>query len=305
VPGVGLRAGGAAIFSGKGGEGKSLLSLGAFLAWAEGLAPFGCPALKPERPLRILAFYLEDDPVAVQDRLRHLLGGRWRAAPENLMLFGRQEEVRLAGSGGHPDESALRRLQATLEAHGPVDVCALDPLAYVHDADENQAGEMLRWLRPLRECVRATGAATWLTHHTGWEGDRGRGTSGLQAWADLELNIKRVGARRGREVTRLSLVKCNFAPRWPAPVDLAFDARTLGFRLADEAGTLCPSDDLAAWVRRDLAGGRQGKLTDFYAAVAEHFGCGRRTAETAVKRAFESGLLAHEGRGPSARVWVP
>ncbi len=304
VPGIGLRAGGAAILSGKGGDGKSLLSLGVFLAWANGQAPFGCALLKPERPLRILALYLEDDPVIVQDRLRHLLRGRKQGAPENLILFARDEEVCLAGPGGRPNLDTLGRVRATLEGYDPVDVCALDPLAYAHDADENAAGEMIRWLRLLRECVRATGAATWLTHHTGHDGDRSRGTSALPAWSDLELNIKRV-AGRGREVTRLSLVKCNFAPRWPMPIELTFDPRRLSFRLADEAGTLCPPDNLAAWVRADLAGHWQGKLTDFYSRVAQHFGCGRRTAETAVKVAFESGLLVREGRGRTARVWVP
>jgi hypothetical protein len=302
VPGIGLRAGGAALLSGQAGVGKSLLTLGLFVEWAEGGTPFGCEALRPTRPLRIVAMYLEDDSSIVQERLRAVLRGR--RAPEGLILFLRDEAVRLAGPKGEPDTASLGRLRATLEAHRPVDVCMVDPLIYVHDADENVATEMARWLRPVRECVRGAGAATWLVHHAGWDQERGRGSTAIQAWADLELSITRK-AVRGRELTRLSLVKTNFAPRWPAPVALTFDARTLGFRVADEAATLCPPEELAAWVRTDLAGGWQGKLTGFYATVAQHFQCSRRTAEAALKLAVQAGLLAREGRGEAARVWAP
>ncbi len=302
MPGIGLRAGGAALLSGQAGVGKSLLSLALSVAWARGEAPFGCEALRPSRPLRILTLFVEDDLSVVQERLRAMVQGQ--RAPAGLIVFVRDEAVRFAGPKGEPDTAGLDQLRGALEAHCPVDVCVVDPLIYVHDADENSSSEMARWLRALRECVRSAGAATWLVHHAGWDSDRGRGSTAIQAWADLELTIARK-AIRGRELTRLSLVKANFAPRWPAPVTLALDRGTLTFAVADEPVTLCPPTEAAAWVREALPGGWNGKLTEFYWEVAKHFHCSRRTAETAVQLAIQNGLLKREGRGAAARVWVP
>lgn len=301
VPGIGLRTGGAAELSGQGGDGKSMMFLAIASAWAEGLPPFGCHRLRPARPLRIVVGFIEDDPSVVQERLKIQLGGK--APSANLILFTRAEPLHLAGLKGKPDPAALARLQATLAAHRPVDLLALDPMAYLHDAEENSSSEMLRWLRPFRECARAAGAATWLVHHAGWEAGRGRGSTAIRAWADLELALERREAR-GREVIILSLAKANFAAHWPEPIVLRFDPTTFNFEMTDEATGLCPPESLVAWIQASFGGEWEGAFQEFDRKATEHFGCSERTIRESLHNAAARRLLEKSGRGKTAKIQV-
>ncbi len=56
------------------------------------------------------------------------------------------------------------------------------------------------------------------------------------------------------------------------PLILTIDPRTLRVRLATEGATLCTVEDLLHFLREDMGGNWEGKLADFYAKAASHFG---------------------------------
>lgn len=302
VPGIGLTACGVGVLSGAGGDGKSILALSLVLGWTADPASLPDP-LRPARPLRVMLFMVEDAPGMVQERLHMMLGSE--PAPDRLLLFTRREPMQFGGSKGRPLTKALDRLAATLARHAPVDVVVFDPLVYLHQAEENSASEMMRWLTPLREHCRQAGAALLIVHHAGWAPDgedaRGRGSTAIRAWSDCELSL-RAQNKAGRILHRLNLVKCNFAPRWKEALTLQLDAVTLRFEVVDEAGILCAPESLAAWLTEAHGGEWAGKRADLYAAIREHFGCEERTAREALKRAKDARLLIDEGQRKPLRV---
>jgi RecA-family ATPase len=244
-----------------------------------------------------MVFQVEDAPGIVQERLRKILGSM--PVPRGLLLYTRKEPLRFAGAHGKPYEPAFARLQATLKKHAPVDIAILDPLVYLHEAEENSSSEMARWLVPLRDTCRAAGTAPFIVHHAGWVPDgedaRSRGTTAIRAWSDLELGL-RAQTKNGRSLHRLNLVKTNFAPRWKKPLSLALNEATLRFEPVDEAEVLCAPDELAAWLRDEHGGTWPGKRSDLYEAICRYFGCEERTAREAVKRAKDERLIIDQGQ---------
>jgi hypothetical protein len=302
VPGIGLTAGGVGVLSGAGGDGKSVEAINLALGWT-GDATMLPEALRPTRPLRMMLFMVEDAPGMVQERLRLMLGTA--PAPSNLLLFTRQEPMQFGGSKGRPLLKALDRLAVTLARHAPVDVVGFDPLVYLHQAEENSASEMMKWLTPFREVCRHAGAALFIVHHAGWAPDgedaRGRGSTAIRAWSDCELSL-RAQTKGGKVLHRLNLVKCNFAPRWKETLTLELDPDTLRFAVVDEADTLCATDALVAWLTEEHDGEWAGKRADLYQAMCERFGCSKGTAEKAIARAKKAKRLTDEGKRTPLRV---
>lgn len=302
VPSIGLTERGVGLVTGAGGEGKSVLLLNLALAWAGASLPLS-EAIPATRRLRVMVFQVEDAPGMVQERLRMMVGSA--TPPAGLFLFTRKEPMRFSGAKGRPNDRALERLGATLAAQAPIDLVVCDPLVYLHEAEENSSSEMMRWLVPLREVCRRAGAAILVIHHAGWalDGDdaRGRGTTAIRAWADLEVAL-RAQTRGGRTLHRLNLVKTNFAPRWKQPLTLELDPDTLRFRVVDETATLCPPEDLAGWLQEAHGGSWTEKRDDLYKAICAQFGCEQRTAREAVKRAKDLRLLIDEGQRKPLRV---
>jgi hypothetical protein len=96
------------------------------------------------------------------------------------------------------DGETLGRLRVTIERLGAA-LVVLDPLAMLHGADENNAGEMLAVLRGLRRVSRETGAAVLVTHHASKPNGtnrrrthRIRGSSALFGWADVIVMLELV-----------------------------------------------------------------------------------------------------------------
>ncbi|MEI8189774.1 MAG: AAA family ATPase [candidate division NC10 bacterium] len=226
-----------------------------------------------------------------------MLGGS--AVPPGLIVSTRKEPMRFSEARGKPILAALDRLQATLRQHAPIDVAIFDPLVYLHEAEENSSSEMSRWLVPLRDACRECGTAPFLVHHAGWVQDgedaRGRGSTAIRAWADLELGLHAI-TKNGRTLHRLNLVKTNFAERWKEPLTLELNEQTLRFDVVDEAGTLCPPEALANWLREEHDGRWSEKREALYSAICEQFGCEQRTAKRAVKRAKDLGILVDHGQ---------
>ncbi len=61
------------------------------------------------------------------------------------------------------------------------------------------------------------------------------------------------------------------------PLILTIDPRTLRVRLDSEGATLCTPDDLLHFIREDMVGGWDGKISDFYQKAADHFGASPST----------------------------
>lgn len=82
-----------------------------------------------------------------------------------------------------PDEAA--RLAELLREHA-VEVIVVDPFGRAYTGkSQNDAGEVGAWLSMLDRFVEAAGCSELvLTAHAGWEGERTRGTSALEDWAD-------------------------------------------------------------------------------------------------------------------------
>jgi hypothetical protein len=302
VPALGLTECGVGLFTAPSGDGKSTWILNAGPAWAGIPLPIG-EALPATRPLRVMIFQVENSPGMEQERLRKIIGTT--RPTEGLILFTRKEPIRFSGAKGRPNVPALERLATTLAKYAPIDLVIFDPLVYLHEAEENSSSEMMRWLVPLREVCRQAGAAILVVHHAGWVADgddaRGRGTTAIRAWADFELAL-RAQTRNGHTLHRLNLVKTNFAPRWKEPLALELAPDTLRFRVVDEAGTLCPPEEVAAWLREEQGGSWDEPRARLYEAIAKRFACSDRTAREAVKRAAAGKLVIDEGQRKPLRV---
>lgn len=299
VPDIGLVPGGAGALAGTGGVGKSLLLLGVATAWAHGQAPFaGSEALKPSRPLRVGMFPLEDPPPQVQKRLRKILGAE---RPAGLYIFPKQEAVLFGGLKGAPNQPAFDRLAAAIRQHR-LDLVIAEPMVKMHQADENLATEMLRWLNPLRETCAAAGAAVFLATHTPHGEDRTRGSTSVPAWADVVLALTSTKQASGRTVHTLKSKKVNFAPDWTQELTLLLNAERLTFAAGERTATLCPPAALAAWVREAFSGLWEGRLSDFYQRAAAEFDCTERTVRESLKQAGDARLLHAVGRGQGATV---
>ncbi len=294
VPDIGLVPGGAGALAGTGGVGKSLMVLGVAAAWTAGRPPFaGSDALTPIRPLRVGLFPLEDPPPQVQKRLGKILGAE---RPEGLYVFPKQEAVIFSGLKGEPNQAAFDRLGAAIRQR-ELDLVILEPVVKMHQAEENSASEMLRWLNPLRETCTAAGASVFLAAHTPWDEDRTRGTTSFPAWADVILVLTGKKQQSGGTVHTLKAKKINFAPEWRSDLTLLLDEARLTFTAGEKTATLCPPEGLAAWVREAFAGMWQGKLMDFYEKGATEFGCTERIVSESFRRAKDAKLLIQSGYG--------
>ncbi|SHJ26378.1 AAA domain-containing protein [Tessaracoccus bendigoensis DSM 12906] len=91
----------------------------------------------------------------------------------------------------HEDDRA--RLAAMLRARG-VESVIVDPFGRAFNgAEQNNAGEVSRWLTDLDLFVRSEVGARdlLLTAHAGWNGERTRGSSALEDWPDAIWTMTR------------------------------------------------------------------------------------------------------------------
>lgn len=91
----------------------------------------------------------------------------------------------------HPDER--ERLAQMLRAQR-VETLIVDPFGRAYaGASQNDAGEVYAWLVKLDEFARADVGARdlVLTAHAGWDGERSRGSSALEDWADSIVTLTR------------------------------------------------------------------------------------------------------------------
>jgi hypothetical protein len=302
VPSLGLLEQGVGVLAAPGGDGKSVALLNFICGWAGASIPLAA-AIPASRRLRILGFQVENPAGIEQERVNKILGTP--QSPDGVYLFTRSEPIRFSLAKGRPNDWALRRLAATLARYAPIDLVTFDPLIHLHEAEENSASEMARWLVPLREVCRQAGAAILIVHHAGWvsngEDAHGRGSTAIRAWTDFELALRKE-RRNEKELYRLNLVKANFAPLWKQHMTMEFDEDTYLFRPVDETERICSPEALVAWMIDDLSGSWTGKWLEFYAAICKRFKCSDSTARRAVDAAKRAGKLKDQGRGKAIEV---
>ena len=181
--------GAAGILGGAPKSGKSFFALELAVAVASATAAAGRFSVTTPGPVLLCA--AEDPPAVVVQRLAALAAAR--AQP----LAALPIEVIVEPSVCLPE--GLDRLAATVAQVAPR-LLVLDPLIRLHRADENSAAEMAVVLDGLRMIARTTDCAILLVHHTrkapagGITGHGLRGSSGLHAFGDTNLYLRRVGA---------------------------------------------------------------------------------------------------------------
>lgn len=164
--------------------GKTTLLLNYARALLTGERFLGCYDVIPVDPEAKVAF-LNYEVSAAQL-------GRW--ADEAQLPRDRFFQVNLRGRRnplGHPDDKAA--LAALLRHHG-VKAVIVDPFGRAYTgANQNDNGEVQAFLVGLEEFVRADVGADdlLLAAHAGWDGERSRGASALEDWADTIITLTR------------------------------------------------------------------------------------------------------------------
>jgi hypothetical protein len=101
--------------------------------------------------------------------------------------------VHLRGcSNPFADPNDTARLAELMHQYN-VEVIFVDPFGRAYSGtNQNDAGEVGAWLADLDRFVEAAGASELiLTTHAGWDGERARGSSALEDWADAVAYIVR------------------------------------------------------------------------------------------------------------------
>lgn len=226
---------------------------------------------------------------------------RW--ADEHHIPHDRLVVVNLRGRRNplsHPEDR--RRLADYLRLHD-VEALAVDPFGRAYQGtSQNDPGEVGKWLVELDQFTRTDVGATdlLLATHAGWNGERTRGSSALEDWADVIITMTRDAEDETQRFIRAIGRDVELEED-----RLDFDTETRTLRLAGVGSRQkVKSDekiaDLAVYVRRACL---QGPVTG--RAVLENLikqmddaptfrnGEVGRAAEYAAKR----GLLAVEDHG--------
>lgn len=295
--------GGALMVAAMGGLGKSLLiqSLALDLATGERVLSH----FEAAQEQRVGLFVLEDPDHEMRARLAASLDGRDPSAAR-LWVFDRErEEILVLGDRwGNPNARGFALLEQIL---GDLRLTTLlfDPLVELHNAQENDNSEMLRWLKPLRALCRKHSAAIGLSHHTTWgnSGDQHeRGATAIRNWADAVFQLRTVqGAQGGTERRRLSVAKMNFGRPFD-PMVATIDMVTMRVTVRPEEGTLCSVEELAAFIRNELGGEYEGAMGEFYQKAAVFFGASEKTVRNTFMGLRTAGMVQEQGRGKGFRL---
>jgi hypothetical protein len=200
------------------------------------------------------------------------------------------------------DPTATAELAKLLREHH-VEVLIVDPFGRAYPGtSQNDAGEVTAWLGDLDRFAGAAGCSeVVLTTHAGWDGERTRGTSALEDWADVVCTVVREkeeageGARYFRALGRDVEVEED---------RLDFDPATRRLTLAGagnrvEARAHRRDEELIAGVVEAVTtepGATSGRLQVLMREAG--FGLHRGEAGKAAKQAAELGLLIRQrGKG--------
>ena len=225
-----LMRGAVSLLIGSAGVSKSSLALAFAAALATGER---CHGFRPVGVLRTVVFNVEDDAHEQARRLSGVLAGMGKRPADvagNLMRAGPIGPGTLFQfdpvGGSVVPTPAMTALEADLAAFG-ADVLIVDPLAELHDAEENNNSAMRGVLAAFRDLARRLNLAVLIVHH-GRKGqavaadpDAGRGASSIVGACRTVLTIVGMTPEEGaafglgpdahRHFFRLDVGKSNYA----------------------------------------------------------------------------------------------
>lgn len=193
----GLLSGSVGMIAGNGAVGKSILALHIAQAIATGKAAAGGLWPAPAQG-RVLVIAGEDGPAILQERLHWL---RQSMTEREIELFDEFSDIR---SGVGEDMRILTKaggegpfLPLLEEAAAGQRLVILDPLTFLHDADEQDNGAMTRLMRLCQGVCKRTGTTIILLHHFSKAGHQAggedwsaaRGASSLTTAVRWQVNL--------------------------------------------------------------------------------------------------------------------
>lgn len=242
----GLPAGSVGMIIGPGAVGKTFFSLDLCIAVALGRSPSGLPGGFGTPAIGRSAIVLgEDPPDITSNRMHDMIAAHAIADDDIDRLDARMRVLSMVGEdirlvevlhgemAAGPFADGLRRL-----CHGRR-LVILDPLARLHDGEENDNSGATRLMLLLSRIALDTRCAIILLHHVGkgsgegWKASRGASAFTMSArWqvnlapptaAELEANqaLQQLGESR---TVKLEVVKSNYGPR-PEPMWLVRGAK--------------------------------------------------------------------------------
>lgn len=220
----GLLAGSVGMIVGQGAVGKSFLALQIGLAVASG-RPVASGLWPSPTPGPVTLIFGEDQPVLLQERLHWL---RQHECLDAGQCCDIDERLDIRSGFGH-DMRVLKKSRDGLEPGPFLDVVReaaksqrlviLDPLAFLHDGDENDNGAATRLMQTLQAVCRDTSATIILLHHVG-KGSAG-GDDGRESWT---------AARGASALTTACRWQVNLTPPNPRQMkDYGIDDAMRGF----------------------------------------------------------------------------
>lgn len=236
-----LMRGSVSVLSGQGAGGKSSLCVGLTIALATGRSMGG---FVPVRPVRVVNYNVEDD----QDEQRR----RYLAALQAQGLTGADIAKRIMRCGPHdigtlfmrhPETgqivptAAMQQLEALCAQEG-VEVLICDPLAELHNAEENDNTAMRAVIAAFRAMAKRLNIAVLILHH-----DR----KGMNAPGDMD-RVRGASAISGavRVMLTLTTMSAEEAEKFGIPAD----QRRRHFRIDGAKSNYAPATD-ADWWRLD------------------------------------------------------
>lgn len=279
-----------------GGEpkvGKSLLVANLALALASGGSTAG---FEVSNPCRVLLCQFELPLEHFASRLIHMRQALGSAA-DNRLLVDTQSQGHLLNTS-----QGLNHFLAAARA-AKAQVIVLDPLYSTHDQDENDTRAMAALCQTLLRLRDASQASLIVVHHVRKSINRNeigtafRGSSALHAVGDSYVLLTRNHQRH-------NTIELRFQFRYAAaqqPKLLCLDTRTLWFESADDEAPpeptsrhkVAPSDVQRCFPQQ----GQALRFNQLRHQIMTRSQCSKRTAQLAIKRACEKGVLVrHQGQ---------
>lgn len=300
--------------------GKTLLTLDLVLSWCAGLPQWQGYKLnnsgKPQEALYVAAEGGAAVSVHVDAWLKHNGIERSRLAGLYFLDGGDGDHVFLSVKKGRKDEEAIPYEDSFARLFEEVQAVGINPSLVVFDTqidlapsvEENSNTEMVGILRDVKRMADKAGFLAMVIHHTGHDGNKARGASGMKGKCDVQAKLTVIGEKTGKAKLEWTKVKGREIPKDSISYHIQ------GSRLLpdlDSEGAVCvPISNLEA--SRDyttaehelarqitIALGIKGKLSKV--KLAEEIGIGRNTVK--FKEMIEALLLSKQiiqtGSGPT------
>jgi len=281
----GIRRGAKVILTGAGGRGKSTLLLLIVCNLAAGQPLLGHAALEVTSPQRVAVLMAEDALSEIEfrwERQMSELGYRRDVAERIAFLDSQGARISLT------NEDARQALFAQLRHHR-ADVCILDPLVAVHDADENSNVAMRGVLDQLTPFQEETGCSFILAHHEPKAPENNsaasRGASAIRDWCRTMLRLSpQKPSSDGSQRFQLELDKANYGGTvWSLMLEREQDSYL--FVPIDPEEVITPRE---VW---ELVGPEGQWVDDVKKSIMEKRSVSESTAYRAIKKAEELKLV--------------